>query len=84
MHLRTYIQYIRTYVGTHVRKCDTCIVFPFAAQNFDFVPQTFVLPSDMRLLKREWEEGGVKNKWIIKPVSETFTRVCTYVRTYID
>jgi tubulin polyglutamylase TTLL4 len=21
----------------------------------------------MRLLKREWEEGGVKNKWIIKP-----------------
>ena len=28
---------------------------------------TFVLPGDLYLLKREWEERGPKQKWILKP-----------------
>ena len=38
-------------------------------KEFGFFPQTFVLPSDMKLLKRAWEDGGPKQKWIVKPVS---------------
>ncbi|XP_078320455.1 uncharacterized protein LOC111112129 isoform X2 [Crassostrea virginica] len=36
-------------------------------KEFGFFPQTFVLPSDMKLLKRAWEDGGPKQKWIVKP-----------------
>jgi len=41
----------------------------FGKKEFGFFPQTFILPFDMKLLKRAWEEGGSKQKWIIKPVS---------------
>jgi tubulin polyglutamylase TTLL4 len=37
-------------------------------KNCNFVPQTYVLPPDLPLLKKIWEEGG-KQKWILKPVS---------------
>lgn len=43
-------------------------------KNCDFVPHTYVLPPDLPLLKRVWEEGG-KQKWILKPVS-VFQYVC--------
>ncbi|KAK3102681.1 hypothetical protein FSP39_013107 [Pinctada imbricata] len=36
-------------------------------KEYGFFPQTFVLPNDMKLLKRAWEDGGNKQKWIIKP-----------------
>ncbi|OWF40925.1 tubulin polyglutamylase TTLL4-like [Mizuhopecten yessoensis] len=36
-------------------------------KEFGFFPQTFVLPYDNKLLKRAWEDGGNKQKWIIKP-----------------
>jgi tubulin polyglutamylase TTLL4 len=37
-------------------------------KNLDFVPLTFVLPHDLRLLKREWEtKDGSRQKWILKP-----------------
>ncbi|CAI8033081.1 Tubulin polyglutamylase TTLL4 [Geodia barretti] len=38
-------------------------------KNLDFVPLTFVLPHDLRLLKREWEtkESSSRQKWILKP-----------------
>ncbi|XP_062598773.1 tubulin monoglutamylase TTLL4-like [Saccostrea cucullata] len=36
-------------------------------KEFGFFPQTFILPSDMKLLKRAWEDGGTKQKWIVKP-----------------
>ncbi|CAD5117210.1 DgyrCDS6006 [Dimorphilus gyrociliatus] len=36
-------------------------------KEFGFFPQTYVLPIDMKLLKRAWEEGASKHKWIIKP-----------------
>ena len=39
-------------------------------QHLNFVPLTFVLPHDLRLLKREWGSGDhTKQKWILKPVS---------------
>ncbi|XP_041365968.1 tubulin polyglutamylase TTLL4-like isoform X2 [Gigantopelta aegis] len=39
----------------------------FGKKEFGFFPQTYVLPFDLKLLKRAWEEGGCKQKWIIKP-----------------
>ncbi|KAJ8314062.1 hypothetical protein KUTeg_008623 [Tegillarca granosa] len=39
----------------------------FGKKEFSFFPQTFVLPTDLKLLKRAWEDGGNKQKWIIKP-----------------
>lgn len=38
-------------------------------KEYNFFPQTFVLPFDMKLLKRAWEDGSSKQKWILKPVS---------------
>jgi len=39
-------------------------------REFDFVPQTFVLPSDFLLFKRVFDElaDTKESKWIIKPV----------------
>ncbi|XP_055861674.1 probable beta-tubulin polyglutamylase isoform X1 [Biomphalaria glabrata] len=39
----------------------------FGKKEFNFFPQTFVLPTDNKLLKRIWEEGSGKQKWIVKP-----------------
>ena len=51
------------------RQTDRPALFPNALQACDFVPRTFVLPQDLRKLKREFDEGGAKQKWILKPVS---------------
>ena len=40
----------------------------FGKKEFGFFPQTYCLPYDSKLLKRAWEDGGTKQKWIIKPV----------------
>lgn len=40
----------------------------FGKQEFSFFPRTFVLPQDMKLLRKAWEDGGSRQKWIIKPV----------------
>ena len=40
----------------------------FGKREFNFFPQTFCLPYDLKQLKRTWEDGGNKQKWIIKPV----------------
>ena len=49
-----------------------CFVVYFCfcvAQDLNFVPLTFVLPHDLRLLKREWVSGDqARQKWILKPV----------------
>ncbi|KAM9487011.1 tubulin monoglutamylase TTLL4 isoform 1-T2 [Clarias gariepinus] len=39
----------------------------FGKREFGFFPRSFVLPQDMKLLKKVWEEGGSRQKWIIKP-----------------
>ncbi|XP_063720444.1 uncharacterized protein LOC134846929 isoform X3 [Symsagittifera roscoffensis] len=39
----------------------------YGQKHFNFFPNTFVLPVDLRLLKRCWDDGGYKNKWILKP-----------------
>ncbi|KAM3916696.1 tubulin monoglutamylase TTLL4 isoform 2-T2 [Leptodactylus fuscus] len=36
-------------------------------KEFNFFPQSFVLPQDFKLLRKAWEEGGTRQKWIIKP-----------------
>lgn len=48
----------------------------YFTQHLNFVPLTFVLPHDLRLLKREWASGDhTKQKWILKPVSMRTTCV---------
>ena len=42
----------------------------FGKKEFSFFPTTYVLPYDMKGLKRAWEDGGSKAKWIIKPVCQ--------------
>ena len=37
-------------------------------QDYGFVPQTYVLPYDFKLLKRAWDDGSTRQKWILKPV----------------
>ncbi|XP_069588860.1 tubulin monoglutamylase TTLL4 isoform X2 [Ranitomeya imitator] len=39
----------------------------FGRKEFNFFPQSFVLPQDIKLLRKAWEEGGSRQKWIIKP-----------------
>ncbi|XP_075465742.1 tubulin monoglutamylase TTLL4 isoform X2 [Ascaphus truei] len=39
----------------------------FGRREFNFFPQSFVLPQDIKLLKKAWEEGGNRQKWIVKP-----------------
>uniref|UniRef100_A0A8C5Q1B7 Tubulin polyglutamylase TTLL4 n=1 Tax=Leptobrachium leishanense TaxID=445787 RepID=A0A8C5Q1B7_9ANUR len=39
----------------------------FGKKEFNFFPQSFVLPQDIKLLKKAWEEGGTRQKWIVKP-----------------
>ena len=46
----------------------------FGKKEFNFFPQTFCLPYDLKQLKRTWEDGGSKQKWIIKPVSLLYNK----------
>ncbi|XP_044072796.1 tubulin polyglutamylase TTLL4 isoform X3 [Siniperca chuatsi] len=39
----------------------------FGKQEFSFFPRTFILPQDIKLLRKAWEDGGSRQKWIIKP-----------------
>ncbi|XP_065161645.1 tubulin monoglutamylase TTLL4-like isoform X2 [Atheta coriaria] len=41
----------------------------FGAKEFGFIPQTFILPNDIKSLKKCWEckDGSAGEKWIIKP-----------------
>ncbi|RVE57802.1 hypothetical protein OJAV_G00202890 [Oryzias javanicus] len=39
----------------------------FGKQEFSFFPRTFILPQDVKLLRKAWEDGGSRQKWIIKP-----------------
>lgn len=39
----------------------------FGKKEFGFFPKTYVLPQDLKLLKRSFEDSTTKQKWIIKP-----------------
>ncbi|NXI71377.1 TTLL4 polyglutamylase, partial [Anseranas semipalmata] len=36
-------------------------------KEFNFFPQSFILPQDIKLLRKAWEEGANHQKWIVKP-----------------
>ncbi|XP_035187123.1 tubulin polyglutamylase TTLL4 [Oxyura jamaicensis] len=36
-------------------------------KEFNFFPQSFILPQDIKLLRKAWEEGASQQKWIVKP-----------------
>ncbi|KAM6070990.1 LOW QUALITY PROTEIN: tubulin monoglutamylase TTLL4 [Chlamydotis macqueenii] len=36
-------------------------------KEFNFFPQSFILPQDIKLLRKAWEEGTSRQKWIVKP-----------------
>ncbi|XP_029568281.1 tubulin monoglutamylase TTLL4 isoform X2 [Salmo trutta] len=39
----------------------------FGKREFSFFPRSFVLPQDIKLLRKAWEDSGSRQKWIIKP-----------------
>ncbi|XP_014250184.1 tubulin polyglutamylase TTLL4-like isoform X1 [Cimex lectularius] len=39
----------------------------FGKKEFGFIPRTFILPQDMKLLRQAWDRTGSKAKWIVKP-----------------
>ncbi|KAF7218049.1 tubulin monoglutamylase TTLL4 isoform X1 [Nothobranchius furzeri] len=39
----------------------------FGKKEFSFLPRTFILPQDIKLLRKAWEDGGSTQKWIVKP-----------------
>nr|XP_020512789.2 tubulin polyglutamylase TTLL4 [Labrus bergylta] len=39
----------------------------FGKQEFSFFPRTFILPQDIKLLRKAWDDGSSRQKWIIKP-----------------
>lgn len=42
----------------------------FGKKEFSFFPQSFILPQDAKLLRKAWESSS-RQKWIVKPVSES-------------
>ncbi len=41
----------------------------YGKAEYNFIPQTFVLPADYNILKNEMETADKNVKWILKPVS---------------
>ncbi|XP_026128016.1 tubulin polyglutamylase TTLL4-like [Carassius auratus] len=39
----------------------------FGKREFGFFPCSFILPQDIKLLRKAWEDGASKQKWIVKP-----------------
>ncbi|XP_064185518.1 tubulin polyglutamylase TTLL4 [Anguilla rostrata] len=39
----------------------------FGKQEFGFFPRSFVLPQDIKLLRKAWDSTGTRQKWIVKP-----------------
>ncbi|GAB1598083.1 tubulin polyglutamylase TTLL4-like [Argonauta hians] len=39
----------------------------FGKKEYGFFPQTYILPADIKSFKKNWEDGGNRVKWIIKP-----------------
>ncbi|KAI1885015.1 hypothetical protein AGOR_G00215830 [Albula goreensis] len=39
----------------------------FGKQEFSFFPRSFVLPQDIKLLRKAWDSSSNRQKWIVKP-----------------
>ncbi|XP_070584961.1 tubulin monoglutamylase TTLL4 [Erythrolamprus reginae] len=39
----------------------------FGKKEFNFLPQSFILPQDIKLLRKAWEDCAGRQKWIVKP-----------------
>ncbi|XP_042323392.1 tubulin polyglutamylase TTLL4 isoform X2 [Sceloporus undulatus] len=39
----------------------------YGKKEFNFLPQSFILPQDIKLLRKAWEDCGSRQKWIVKP-----------------
>ncbi|XP_074857722.1 tubulin monoglutamylase TTLL4 isoform X2 [Carettochelys insculpta] len=39
----------------------------FGKKEFNFFPQSFILPQDIKLLRKAWEDSTSRQKWIVKP-----------------
>lgn len=44
----------------------------FGKKEFGFIPKTYVLPQDSKMLRAAWERSNGKEAWIIKPVNLNF------------
>lgn len=46
------------------------LINQFGAKEFGFLPHTYILPMELKLLKQNWEfkNGKGGEMWIIKPV----------------
>jgi len=43
------------------------LMLKFGKSEFGFLPRTFCLPTDVKLLRKVWERKGGKGRWIVKP-----------------
>lgn len=43
------------------------LMLKFGKSEFGFLPRTFCLPADTKLLRKVWERRGGKGRWIVKP-----------------
>ena len=61
-----YVYIYRFYVS------NKCVIFSFPTgkKEFNFLPLTYILPQEIKQLKRDWDEGKGKAKWIVKPVGQ--------------
>lgn len=74
LHLLTFLKHLKL-------KVNICALF-FYFEDFNFLPQTYVLPQDLNQLKKVWDEATTRNKWIIKPVRESIILVAKYFANF--
>lgn len=43
----------------------------FGLKNFNFVPKTFLLPTDLSLLKEDFEKNSHRQIYIVKPAASS-------------
>ena len=65
----TVIAYVYIYRFSVSNKC-VIFSFPTGKKEFNFLPLTYILPQEIKQLKRDWDEGKGKAKWIVKPVGQ--------------
>lgn len=60
-------EWVLSIIGRKLRRYEThlrCFLF----LRFGFIPKTYVLPQDGKMLRAAWERSNGREAWIIKPV----------------